>query len=73
MTLRSINNLLKQNENEKWDEVVSFVEETWGDVYTGGVTDLRVAWIEEGTEFTIEEYDGSESIVFKETIDWITA
>jgi hypothetical protein len=65
--------LIELVENEKWDEVVSFVEETWGDVYTGGVTDLRVAWIEEGTEFTIEEYDGSESIVFKETIDWITA
>jgi len=65
--------LIELVENEKWDEAVSFVEETWSDVFTGGVTDLRVAWIEEGAEFTIEEYDGSESIVFKETIDWITA
>ena len=30
--------------------------------YTGGARDLRIAWLEEGTQFTIEEYDGSESL-----------
>jgi hypothetical protein len=60
-------------ETEKFDEAVEYVENTYPDVFTGGVSDLRVVWIEEGTEFLIEEYDGSESIRFKETSDWITA
>jgi hypothetical protein len=60
-------------ENEKIQEAIDFVEKTWEDLYTGGVRNMRVVWIEEGTEFTIEEYDGSEKIVFKETIEWITA
>jgi hypothetical protein len=60
-------------ENEKYQEAIDFVEKTWEDLYSGGVGNMKVVWIEEGTEFTIEEYDGSESIVFKETIEWITA
>lgn len=60
-------------ENEKWQEAIDFVAETWEDVYTGGVQDLEVEWIPEGTKFQITEYDGSESIWFLEDIDWITA
>jgi hypothetical protein len=60
-------------ENEKWQEAIDFVEENWEGVYTGGVQDLRVAWIEEGTRFIIEEYDGAESFRFEDKIDWITA
>jgi hypothetical protein len=33
-----------------------------GRCYSGGVQDLKVAWIPEGTKFQITEYDGSESI-----------
>lgn len=32
------------------------------DIYTGGAKDLRIEWIKEGTQFEVEEYDGSESI-----------
>ena len=62
-------------ENEKFDEAVEYVSLTYSDadVYIGGVHDLRVHWIDEGVEFFIDEYDGSESIVFKETVNWITA
>jgi len=60
-------------ENEKWQEAIDFVESTWDGVYSGGVQDLRVAWIDEGTKFIIEEYDGAESFLFKEDIDWVTA
>ena len=65
--------LIELVENEKWQEAIDFVEKTWEDVYSGGVQDLRVAWIEEGTRFIIEEYDGAESFRFEEDIDWITA
>lgn len=30
--------------------------------YTGGASDVEVIWVEAGTRFLIEEYDGSESI-----------
>lgn len=34
---------------------------------------LEIAWIPEGTEFYINEYDGSESIKTKEKFLWLTA
>jgi hypothetical protein len=30
--------------------------------YTGGAEDVRVEWLEAGTRFVVEDYDGSESI-----------
>ncbi len=36
------------------------------DIYTGGVIDLVIEWLPEGTCFTVLEYEGSESI---ETMD----
>ena len=35
--------------------------------------DLEVQWIPEGTLFKIVEYDGAESIEYKEDDDWIVA
>ena len=45
----------------------------YGDHYYGGASDLEVAWIPQGTEFVIDEYDGSETIQIKDSIMWITA
>jgi len=30
--------------------------------YTGGARDVQIEWLESGTRFYVEEYDGSESI-----------
>lgn len=30
--------------------------------YAGGACDLEIEWLPEGTSFTVEEYDGSESL-----------
>ena len=65
--------LIELVENEKFDEAISFVEKTWEGIYTGGVYDLYVAWVEEGRRFIVEEYDGAESLLFEDKIDWITA
>jgi hypothetical protein len=64
--------LIELVEQQKVQEAIDFVEKTWNG-YSGGVQDLRVAWIEEGTRFIIEEYDGAEHLRFEEDIDWITA
>lgn len=32
------------------------------DFYAGGADGLRIAWLDKGTVFDVEEYDGSESL-----------
>ena len=41
-------------------------------VYLGGVEDLTIQWLPEGTKFKIEEYDGSEYIITENDLDMIT-
>lgn len=53
--------------------ILSYVDEVYPDVYCGGVDDLEIAWINEGTLFRINEYDGNESIETKEDVDWLVA
>ena len=65
--------LIELVENEKWQEAIDYCESNWEDGYSGGVQDLIVAWIDEGTKFIIEEYDGHESIKFFDEVNWITA
>jgi hypothetical protein len=46
-------------------EVETYLEQQLGAeayVYTGGWPDIKVEWLAEGTHFTVEEYDGSESL-----------
>lgn len=70
--------LIELIENEKFDEAIDFVEKTYedtftGDMFTGGVGDLVVKWIPQGSKFIIKEYDGYESIQLMDETDWITA
>jgi hypothetical protein len=43
-------------------EFVNFCESLGYDEYFGGADDLTVVWLDAGTHFVVEEYDGSESI-----------
>jgi hypothetical protein len=55
-------------------KAADLAKEKWGEkFYTGGAETLEVFWVTEGTEFQVEEYDGSESLNFKEYQAWITA
>ena len=60
-------------EEQSIQEAINYCEKTWPEEYSGGVADLHVAWVEEGTRFIVEEYDGAESLLFEDKIDWITA
>lgn len=44
--------------------VEEYIQEKLGDVYiyTGGWSDIEVIQLPEGTKFTVNEYDGSESL-----------
>jgi hypothetical protein len=65
--------LVELVESKDFDGAEEYVMNTYPDVYTGGVRDLVVVWIDEGEDFIINEYDGSEAIQFKNLTEWITA
>jgi hypothetical protein len=44
----------------------------WPDAYLGGLKDLTVIWVDQGQLIKITEYDGSESIEYQDSDDWIT-
>ena len=50
-----------------------YCKTVYEDHYYGGAEDLEVAWVPTGTEFVIDEYDGYESITFKDKVNWIVA
>lgn len=41
--------------------------------YANGARDVEIVWIPQDTEFVIQEYDGSETLITKDEFDWITA
>lgn len=65
--------LVELVESENFDGAEEYVMNTYPDVYTGGVGDLVVVWVDEGEDFIINEYDGSEGIQLKNKTEWITA
>jgi len=40
-------------------------------IYLGGVENLKVQWLPEGTKFRIEEYDGAEYVISEYSLDMI--
>ena len=48
-------------------------ERKYPNVYTGGGDQLEVAWVPKGTQFTLTEYDGSETIHVYGDEDYHTA
>jgi len=65
--------IVKFVEKEKWDELATYVELKYPEIYTGGMRELTVEWIPEGALFKVNEYDGSESIELKEGDHWMVA
>ena len=65
--------LVELVEKEQLDEAIDYVKATYPNAYNGGVYDLEVAWLPEGTKFHLEEYDGSEYFIIMDHVKWITA
>ena len=65
--------IVKFVEKDQWAELKTYVALKYPNIYSGGLDDLKVAWIPEGTLFKVNEYDGSESIELKEDDGWIQA
>jgi len=43
-------------------KAANIVAAKYPDTYLGGLDDLEVIWVDEGSQFEIDEYDGSESV-----------
>jgi hypothetical protein len=52
----------KQSEIDK-DWLVEHFGEEFKNVYCGGASNLSIEWIPVGTQFRIDEYDGSEDVI----------
>jgi len=68
--------LVEMIEADKTDEITEeWIEKELGitDIYIGGSDNLSINWLDEGTHFRIEEYDGSESVIDLGKIDFIIA
>jgi len=61
------------NRKEKIDRIYAYCAVKYPDMYMGGVSDLTVQWVPQGTLFRVAEYDGAETIELKEADDWIQA
>jgi len=44
------------------DKALSLAAVKYPEAYLGGLDGLEVMWLDEGSQFEIEEYDGSESV-----------
>ena len=60
-------------DKDMWSELETYVTLKYPEIYKGGMQDLRIEWVPEGTLFKIHEYDGSESIEYKENDHWMVA
>ena len=65
--------MVKLVEKEQYDELATYVELKYPGIFTGGLYDLKVEWLDEGKKFRVIEYDGSESIEVEDEIDWMIA
>lgn len=60
--------------DEDWKQKVeAYCIVKYPDMYLGGLDDLVIEWVPVGTEFKIDEYDGNESIVYRNQVNWLVA
>ena len=60
-------------ESKDMDKIEHYLTLKYPKEYFGDLDDLVIKWIPVGTEFRVDEYDGSETIIVKEEESWITA
>jgi hypothetical protein len=54
-------------------EITRIAKQRYPNQYLGGLDGLTVHWVPLGTEFRINEYDGSEALMYKSDYHWLTA
>ena len=59
--------------DKHWVELKAYLHANNCDSFTGGWLGVYVKWMDQGTEFIVEEYDGSESLRYRDNEDWMSA
>ena len=59
--------------DKSYRDVEEYLHANDRDPYTGGWDGVSVTWMDPGTEFIVEEYDGSESLRYRNNEDWMSA
>ena len=54
-------------------EARNFAKKTWDGISTLAFEELVIRWVPEGSEFIIDCYDGDETLMLKDEINWIKA
>jgi hypothetical protein len=54
-------------------QAINFAKKTWNGITTVGIKELVIEWVPEGKEFIIDSYDGNETLMLKDEINWIKA
>jgi hypothetical protein len=64
--------LVSMVEDDRRDSIPKYVESVYPEsyFYGGGASKLSIYWVPEGVMFRVTEYDGSESIEFRDAEDW---
>jgi hypothetical protein len=65
--------IVKFVEKDQWAKLETYVTLKCPGLYMGGMKDLKIEWVPEGSLFRINEYDGSESIELQQDVGWIVA
>ena len=60
-------------DKDKYDGIDAYLAATYDGAYFGGLSELCIEWVQRDTEFMIDEYDGSETVMIKDWIKFITA
>lgn len=66
-------NIIEWLEAKDYDKIKTYLTLKYPQVYLPSIAGLSIYWMPVGSEFRVDEYDGSESIVFKYDERWITA
>ena len=59
--------------NEIHDQFTDHIKEKYGIDDYFNIDDLALEWVEEGEEFFVDEYDGAESVRFRDHFKWMKA
>ena len=65
--------IVKMIEENRRDEIEAYADRVYGEDGYWSTGDLQVAWVPQGEEFMIKEYDGYESVILLRDLPLIKA
>ena len=70
---RRENSQIGKNLTTNVSNIENFANSLYGnEFYSGGAPGLYIEWIEEGSYFQITDYDGNESLKYKDSENWLS-